>query len=78
MFYIFYIYKKPSRKVLNCGKRSFSSDTENNHNVQFRSAPVNSLQLQLNSKPKPNETNCPYIPFHHECSRCFKKRPLDS
>ena len=67
----------------NCGECSFPSDTENNHNIQFLfsccilSVPVNSSQLQLNLKPNTNEINSPYIPFHHECPRCFKKRPLE-
>ena len=39
----------------------------------FLSFPVNSSQLQPNLNPNQNEINSPYIPFHHECSRWFKK-----
>ena len=66
-----------------CGECSLPSDTENNHNVQFLfscdmvSVPVNSLQLQINLKPNPNEVNTPHIPLHHEFSRCLKKRHLE-
>ena len=48
-----------------CGECSFPSDTQN----------IRMLQLNLN--PNQNQINSPYIPFHHECSRWFKKRPLE-
>ena len=66
-----------------CGECCFSSDTGNNHNVQFLfsyyilSIPVNPSQLQLNLNPNKTETNSPYIPFHHESSRWLKKRPIE-
>ena len=43
----------------------------------FLSVPVNSSQLQLILNPNQNEINSPNIPFHHECFRWFKKRPLE-
>ena len=48
-----------------CGECSFPSDTQN----------IRMLQLNLN--PNQNQINSPYIPFHHEYSRWFKKRPLE-
>ena len=66
-----------------CGECSFSSDTGNNHNVLFLftyyilSIPVDPSQLQLNLNHNKIEINSPYVPFHHESSRWFKKRPIE-
>ena len=72
----------PVSQVSGCGECSFSSDMENNHNVQFAFVlySISSSQLfaaitQL--KTYQNEINSPYMPFHHECSGWFKKRPLE-
>ena len=43
----------------------------------FLSVPVNFSQLQLNLNPNQNDINSPYIPFHNESSRWFKKKPLE-
>ena len=43
----------------------------------FLSVPVNSPQLQFNLNPNEDDINSPYIPFHNESSRWFKKKPLE-
>ena len=43
----------------------------------FLSVPVNFSQLQLNLNPNQNDINSPYITFHNESSRWFKKKPLE-
>ena len=66
-----------------CEECSFPCDTENIKMYSFcffcyfLSVPVNSSQLQLNLNPNQNQINSLYILFHHECSRWFKKRPLE-